>query len=61
VDFCYFTQRFRHKKFRGTCSYVEMWKGYMVRERLGIPGIESNSRVDEVSLFEAAGTTVCFL
>jgi len=27
------------KNFRGTCSSVEMLKGYIVSERLGIPGI----------------------
>jgi len=36
VDFCYFTQLFVIKIFKGTCSSVEMLKGYMVRERLGI-------------------------
>jgi len=28
------------KCLRGTCSSVGMLKGYMVRERLGTPGIE---------------------
>jgi len=27
---------------RGTCSSVEMLKGYMVKERLGTPGINNN-------------------
>jgi len=29
------------RNFRGTCSSVEMLKGYMVRERLGISGLEA--------------------
>jgi len=27
------------RTFRGTCSTVEMLKGYMVRERLGTPAL----------------------
>jgi len=27
------------RNFGGTCSSVEMLKGYMVRERLGTPGL----------------------
>jgi len=27
------------RNFRDTCSSVEMLKGYMVRDRLGIPGL----------------------
>ena len=41
IDFCYFTQAFCHKKFRGTCSSVKMLKGYMARKRLGTPVINS--------------------
>jgi len=29
------------KDFRGTCSLVEMLKGYIVKERLGTPDIDS--------------------
>jgi len=28
------------RNFRGTCSSVEILMGYIVRKRLGIPGIE---------------------
>jgi len=35
----FFTQPFCQKKFRGTCSSVKMLKGYVVRERLGIPAL----------------------
>jgi len=28
------------RNFRGTCSSVEMLKGYMVTERLGIPDLD---------------------
>jgi len=36
-------QYFVIKNFRGTFSSVEMLKGYMVRESLGTPGLESDS------------------
>jgi len=29
---------------RGTCSFVGMLKGYMVRKRLGIPALDSRAR-----------------
>jgi len=34
TDFCYFIQFFIMRNFRGTCSSVEMLKGYMMREWL---------------------------
>ena len=37
MGFCYFTQPFCNKKFGGTCSSVEMLKGYMVRKKVGNP------------------------
>ena len=34
--------------FRGTCSSVEMLKGYILRERLGIPGL--NHHMENVNV-----------
>jgi len=34
------------RKFWGTCSFVKMLKGYMVRERMGTPGLRGE-RFDE--------------
>jgi len=36
------------KEFRGTCSSVEILKGYMVRERLGTPVIEDSQKNAEI-------------
>jgi len=33
------------KNLRGTCSSVEMLKGYMARERLGTPGLAEYDRM----------------
>jgi len=40
MDFCYFTQPFFIRNFRGMCSSIEMLKGYMVRGRLGTPDLD---------------------
>jgi len=40
VDFLVFLSFFVTKNFRGTCSSVEMLKGYMVKESLGTPALE---------------------
>ena len=37
------------KNFRGTCSSIEMLKGYMVRERLGTPVLEFKTTNSEVA------------
>jgi len=39
VGFCYSVSLFVIRNFSGTCSSVEMLKGYMVRERLGNPAL----------------------
>ena len=39
VDFFVSLSLFVIRNFRGTCSSVEMLKGYMVGERLGIPDL----------------------
>jgi len=39
------------RNFRGTCSCVEMLKGYMFRERLGALGLEQKTVVDQRFIF----------
>jgi len=39
--------------FRGSCSFVETLKGYMVRGRLGTPGL------DRMAMCKRFSTTVC--
>jgi len=43
VEFCYFTQPFVIRNIRSTCLSVEMLTVYMVRERLGTPGIKRST------------------
>ena len=38
------------RNFGGTCSSVEMLKGYMVRERLETPGLDSRAGVANRSI-----------
>jgi len=40
VDFVIFFSYFVTRNYGGACSSVEMLKGYMLRERLGTPGLE---------------------
>jgi len=39
--FVIFLSLFVMRNFRGTCSSVEMLKGYIARESLGIPALDS--------------------
>jgi len=45
------TKQFVMRNFRGTCSCVEMLKGYMFRERLGALGLEQKPVVDQRFIF----------
>jgi len=40
------------RNFRGTCSSVEMLKGYMVRKRLGTPGLQQLNALHLLHAFE---------
>ena len=46
----YFIQPFAIRNFRGTCSSVEMLKGYVVRERLGTPALYARLLVFDKTL-----------